>query len=114
MLKYNPLNLWLRLCRKGSAGRPTVGVSVEIQLEQYLRQVEGGEEVIAARKRELVEIHDETEAAREIHEQERLMRLEQAGEIKLGSGNLEDDFWELPMPEDPEGAVLKALLEDRN
>ncbi len=114
MLKYNPLNLWLRLCRKGSAGRPTAGVSVEIQLEEYLRQVEGGKEVIAARKRELVEIHNETEASREIHEQGRLMRLEQAGEIELGSGELGDDFWELPMPEDPEGSVLKALLEDRN
>ncbi len=87
---------------------------MEIRLEQYLEQVEGGKEVIAARKRELVEIRNETEAAREIHEQGRLIRLEQAGEIKLGSGELEDDFWELPMPEDPEGAVLKALLEDRN
>lgn len=113
-LKYNLLNLWLRLCRKGSARRPTAGVSVELQLEQYLRQVEGGKEVIAARKRELVEIRNETQAARKIHEQGRLMWLEQAGEIKLGSGELEDDFWELPMPEDPEGAVLKALLEDRN
>lgn len=87
---------------------------MELQLEQYLRQVEGGKEVIAARKQELVEIHNETEAARGIHEQGRLMWLEQVGEIKLGSGALGDDFWELPMPEDPEGAILKALLEDRN
>lgn len=87
---------------------------MELQLEQYLKQVEGGQEVIAARKRELVEACNETEAAHEIREQERLMRLERAGEIKLGSGELEDDFWELPMPEDPEGAVLEALLEDRN
>ena len=87
---------------------------MELQLERYLRQVEGGREVIAARERELFGIRQETEAAREIREQDRLMRLERAGEIKLGSGELEDVFWELPMPDDPEGAVLKAFLEDRN
>ncbi len=76
LLKYNLLNLWLRLCRKGSTGRPAAGVSMELQLEQYLRQVEGGKEVIAAIKQELVEIRNETEAAREIHEQDRLRREE--------------------------------------
>jgi hypothetical protein len=113
-LKCNLINLWLRLRRKESVGQPTVGASMELQLERYLRQVEGGREVIAARERELFGIRQETEAAREIREQDRLMRLERAGEIKLGSGELGDDFWELPMPDDPEGAVLKALLEDRN
>jgi hypothetical protein len=113
-LKYDLINLLLRLRRKESVGQPTVGASMELQLERYLRQVEGGREVIAARERELFGIRQETEAAREIREQDRLMRLERAGEIKLGSGELEDDFWKLPMPDDPEGAVLKAFLEDRN
>jgi hypothetical protein len=113
-LKYDLINLLLRLRRKESVGQPTVGASMELQLERYLRQVEGGREVIAARERELFGIRQETEPAREIREQDRLMRLERAGEIKLGSGELEDDFWELPMPDEPEGAVLKAFLEDRN
>lgn len=113
MLKYTFANLWSRLRRDGSVGRPKVGESMELQLERYLRQVEGGEEVIAAQKRELTNMRRETKAALDIREEARLMRLERKGEIILSSGVLEDDFWDLPMPEDPEGEVMKALLEDR-
>ena len=32
---------------------------------------------------------------------------------RKGSGKIPDDFWDLPWPEDPDGLLLKALLEDR-
>ncbi len=42
-----------------------------------------------------------------------LVRMEKQGLIRLGPGKLSKDFWKIPRPEDPEGLVLKALLEER-
>ena len=82
-------------------------------LEEYLARVEGGEEVLAANRRELARQSQETEAARKMREEERLMSLERAGEANIGSGELPDDFWELPIPDDPTDSVRQALEEDR-
>ncbi len=45
-------------------------------------------------------------------EKERLMR---SGPPKMrkGTGRVSEEFWDLPWPEDPDGLLLKALLEDR-
>ncbi len=51
-------------------------------------------------------------ADKEREEQERLERLERAGAIKLG-GKVSAEFWKMPRPKDPEGLLLKAVLEDR-
>lgn len=82
-------------------------------LEQYLAKVEGGEEVLAARRRELAGQRPQTEAALKIREEDRLMYLQRAGELRRGTGSLPPDFWDQPMPEDPRGLVRKALDEDR-
>jgi hypothetical protein len=42
-----------------------------------------------------------------------MMKMEREGLIKLGSGKLSKNFWAMPRPDDPEGLVLKALLEER-
>ena len=39
--------------------------------------------------------------------------MEKQGLIRLGSGKLPKDFWRMQRPDDPEGLVLKALLEER-
>ncbi len=83
-------------------------------LEEYLKRVEGGEEVLTQRRRELAEGPPDTEAARKIREEDRLIYLERAGLVKRGTGDLGDDFWDLPAPEDPEGSVRRAIEEDRN
>ncbi len=83
---------------------------MDVLLEEYLRKVEGGEEVLAARRRELP---PETEAARRMREEERLMFLERAGRARVGSGRLPEGFWELPRPDDPDDSVRRALDEDR-
>ena len=44
---------------------------------------------------------------------QRLQRLAAEGVIVPGTGSLPDGFWELERPADPEGAVLKGLLEER-
>lgn len=48
-----------------------------------------------------------------LDDHERLRQMEERGEIKLGSGKIPDDFWEMPRPEDPEGEVMQALLDER-
>lgn len=44
---------------------------------------------------------------------ERLLRMEERGEVKLGSGSIPEAFWTMPRPEDPEGEVMQALLDER-
>jgi hypothetical protein len=83
-------------------------------LEEYLAKVEGGKETLAAMRREMAEDRRDTKAAKHIREQERLMLLERAGDAKLGTGRLSEDFWTLPMPEDPNDSVRRALEEDRS
>ncbi len=84
------------------------------QLEKCLRSVEGGTEVLAARKRELsAEQPLLTEAAKAIHEEGRLMLLEQAGVVKRGTGRLPEEFWKLARPDNPKDSVRRALDEDR-
>ena len=48
----------------------------------------------------------------ELKEKERLMR---SGELILrrGTGKIPEEFWTMPRPKDPDGLLLKALLEDR-
>ncbi len=48
-------------------------------------------------------------------EQELKERLMRSGSpaIRKGIGKIPVDFWDLPWPEDPDGLLLKALLEDR-
>jgi hypothetical protein len=87
---------------------------MKARLEEYLRKVKGGEEVLAARNRELAERPPLTKAACRIREEDRLLQLEREGVLKRGTGMLPDGFWELPIPEDSEGLVRKALEEDRD
>jgi len=43
---------------------------------------------------------------------ERLMRSGPPT-MRKGSGKVSEEFWKRPKPKDPEGLLLKALLEDR-
>ena len=80
-------------------------------LSDYLNQVKAGNEVLITARgnpvARLVPI-SRTKATRES-----LIRMEKQGLIKLGSGKLPKDFWTLPRAEDPQGLVLKGLLEER-
>ena len=53
------------------------------------------------------------EIRQRLSDRERLEEMERRGLIKLGSGKIPDDFWDLPAPEDPRGEVLGALLDER-
>lgn len=79
------------------------------ELDEILRDIEGGLEVLEARDRELNPDFDlEGRTGEEI-----TLLLRGAGAIRRGTGKLPASFWELPMPEDPKGSVRRALEEDR-
>jgi len=44
---------------------------------------------------------------------EHLVGMEKQGLIKLGSGKLPKNFWNLPRPKDPKGLVRKTVLRER-
>jgi hypothetical protein len=48
-----------------------------------------------------------------LNDRERLQRMAERGEIKLGSGKIPATFWEMPRPDDPNGEVMRALLDER-
>jgi prevent-host-death family protein len=88
------------------------GVSkLKAYLSEYLNQVKAGNEVLITDRGKpvarLVPI-SRTKVAKEL-----LTRMEKQGLIKLGSGRLPKDFWSMPRAEDPQGLVLKALLQER-
>lgn len=80
-------------------------------LSDYLNLVKAGTEVLITDRGKPVARLVPISRARAAGES--LIRMEKQGLIKLGSGRLPKNFWALPRPEDPEGLVLKALLEER-
>ena len=84
---------------------------LKAHLSEYLNQVKSGDEVLVTdRGKPVARIIPISGKKRS---QGSFSRLQKEGLIKLGSGKLPKDFWTLPRAEDPQGLVLKALLEER-
>ena len=90
----------------------TAAVSeLKARLSEYLNQVKAGMEVlITDRGKPIARL---VPILRPKDLKESLVRMEKQGLIRLGSGKLPKDFWRMHRPDDPEGLVLKALLEER-
>ena len=91
---------------------PTAAVSeLKARLSEYLNKVKAGAEVLITDRGKpvarLVPLH------RTKNMRGSLTRMQKQGLIRLGSGRLPGDFWTMPRPEDPQGLVLRALLEER-
>jgi prevent-host-death family protein len=91
---------------------PTAAVSdLKARLSEYLKRVKGGAEIlITDRGKPVARL---IPVSRANIKREGLLQMEKEGLIKVGSGKLPKDFWSMPRPEDPNGAVLSALLEER-
>jgi uncharacterized protein len=92
-----------------------VGVAeLKARLSEYLARVQAGEEIVVADRGRPVArlIPPVPQSANE--EDQRLLDLQRRGLIRIGSGVLPDDFWELERPEDPGATVRAALEADRN
>lgn len=81
-------------------------------LSKYLAKVKNGEEVLVMERGKPIAKIVPLEKEKYSHP-EYLKQMEKKGLIKLGSGKLRKEFWDLPRPDDPEGHLLKAVLEDR-
>jgi len=86
-------------------------VRLKSELSRYLRLVKGGDEIVVTERG--VPIARLVPIRRAPGDLESLRDLERQGLIRLGSGRLPRDFWKLPRVRDPKGAVLRALLEER-
>ena len=88
----------------------SVSVSqLKARLSEYLRFVKAGERVL---------ITDRGKAVAELAPHPRdddLSDLIERGLVRppRSPSGIPDEFWDLPRPADPEGSVLKALLEER-
>lgn len=84
---------------------------LKASLSQYLRQVKAGEEVLVTeRGRPIAKL---TPAVRAHNLPQHLVEMEKQGLIRVGSGKLPKNFWDLPRPNDPKGLTVKAVLQER-
>jgi prevent-host-death family protein len=84
---------------------------LKAKLSDYLNQVKaGGEVLITDRGRPVARL---VPVPRSKVTRESMTEMEREGLIKLGSGRLPKEFWSLHRSGDPQGLVLKALLEER-
>lgn len=91
-------------------------VDPKARLSEYLARVKSGEEVLVTDRGRPVArlvpvgaetiVDDEAEAAR-------LAAMEKEGLLRLGSNTLPEGFFEKERPEDPEGLLVEAVLEER-
>jgi len=94
----------------------SVSVSrLKASLSQYLAAVKAGEEVVVTeRGRSIAKLVPLPPA---LDDMARLRAMERQGRVRLPkqwpTKESLEEFWAMPMPEDPEGLVLKAVLEER-
>ena len=81
------------------------------RLSEYISKVKSGEEILVTERGKPV--------ARVIpvrsyeHSDDQLLQLEREGIIRLGKGKLSEDFWKIKKPDDPDGLILRALIDER-
>lgn len=84
---------------------------LKARLSEYLNRVKAGEEVLVTDRghpvARLVPV------ARAAVRRDLMASLEKRGLIRLGSGRLPKGFVRMRKPRDPEGSVLRALIEER-
>ena len=90
----------------------TAAVSeLKARLSEYLNQVKAGMEVlITDRGKPVARL---VPLSRSEDFKESLAHMEKQGLIRIGPGKLPKNFWRMHRPDDPDGKVLKALLEER-
>lgn len=83
-------------------------------LSAYLRLVRAGEELVIRNRNRAIARIVPIEAAGDEEEKEEERDLVAAGLLRLGTGPIEDLFWDLPAPRISSERVQQALQEDRD
>jgi prevent-host-death family protein len=105
----------------------TASVSeLKSRISEFLRLVRGGDTVMVTdrgRPVALLEPYERAGAAQGVpgahgadsadSTGDDLTELRDAGLVRIGSGKLPADFWTRPRPQDPEGSLVAAVLEER-
>lgn len=91
----------------------TAAVSkLKASISEYLSKVKAGEEVIVTdRGKPIAKIVPLKRD--EIKIPSHLLTLERAGLVKIGTGKLPSDFWDINRPKDKKGLALATLLKER-
>jgi prevent-host-death family protein len=90
----------------------TAAVSeLKARLSEYLNQVKAGMEVLITDRGKPVARLVPLSRPKDLKES--LVRMEKEGLIRIGSGKLPRNFWRMHRPDDSNGMVLKALLDER-
>jgi prevent-host-death family protein len=89
----------------------TTGVTeLKASLSENLARVKAGEEVLVTEHgRPIAKIVPLSSAAPEAATDE----LVRAGILRVPEQGMDDEFWRLPRPADPDALVLRALLDER-
>ncbi len=84
-------------------------------LSKYLARVKRGEEVLVTeRGTPIAKIVPLISGAREGAAWDRVRDLERDGRVIVrGAGHVPDRFWDLPVPDVPEGLLVSAVIEER-
>lgn len=84
---------------------------LKANLSRFLSRVKAGEEILVTERgiavARIVPVTKGDEAVDQLRE------LERQGLVRLGTGKLPKDFWALPRPRDPGGAVRSGLAKER-
>jgi prevent-host-death family protein len=87
----------------------TISVSeLKAHLSECLRRVKEGERWIVTERGRPVAVLGPSPS-----HGDKLEELAAAGAVRLGDNRLLSELWNLPQPEDPDGAVRRAVLEER-
>ena len=90
----------------------TAAVSeLKARLSEYLNQVKAGMEILITDRGKPVARLVPLSRPKDLKES--LVRMEKEGLIRIGSGKLPKNFWRMHRPDDSNGMVLKALLDER-
>lgn len=84
---------------------------LKARLSEYLNQVKAGTEILITDRGKPVARLIPLSRSKDFKES--LVRMEKQGLVRIGSGKLPKDFWRMHRPDDPDGMVLKALIEER-
>jgi len=82
------------------------------RLSVYLKKVKAGEEILVRDRNELVARI--VPLARSGDEEEELTSLAAQGKVRLGSGILDESFWQLPAPRVSAAALRQAVEQERD
>ena len=84
---------------------------LKARLSDYLNQVKSGTEVLVTdRGKPVARIIPISGKKRP---RQSFAKIEREGLLKLGTGKLPQNFWTMPRGQDPQGLVLKALIQER-